>query len=103
MPKLLLTCDEVWPIFELVIPEKGQEPNCECPEEFYREYLHIATEYQKFQRELKHFYDEQERLYPDYIGGYRFPEGCIPVQYKPNKITLPSENRLSAIFSESDE
>lgn len=102
MKKLIITCDEKWPVFDLKDPDQDQQPNCQCPIWFYREYLRVSKEYEKFQMELRSFYDEQERRNSTPIGAYYVPEGRVPMQ-NTGKIPYPSQNKLSAILPESVE
>ncbi len=91
MPKLIITCDEKWPVYDLEVPEEGQEPNCELPEDFYREYLFIMTNYYKIQKILKRYHDESiQRINEQYP--YSFPEGTkLDRNYTFNTIGKGSE------------
>lgn len=90
MFKYVISCDEKWPVFDLLIPEEGQEGNCEIPEGFYREFLSVSLQYAKFQKELKEYYDEYQRECSEQTCGTRFPEGFIPQQHTFNTISKPA-------------
>lgn len=61
MPKLIVDCDEKWPVYGLEVPEEGEESNCEIPEELYKFYLITMINYCKIQKQLKEYYEENER------------------------------------------
>lgn len=67
MPKLIVSCDEKWPIFNLEVPEEGQKGNCFLPEDLYRDYLLTVIKYQKMQKILKVYYDSAQRKSPEDI------------------------------------
>lgn len=66
MPKLIISCDEKWPVFDLEVPEEGQEANCDIPEEIYRQYLLISINYSKIQKILKVYHEASRRNDPEY-------------------------------------
>jgi hypothetical protein len=61
MPKLIVNCDEKWPVFNLEVPEEGQEPNCDIPEDIYQYYLYTDTIYRKMQKILRIYHEASFR------------------------------------------
>lgn len=61
MTKLIVSCDEKFPVFELEIPEEGQTSNCDIPEEIYRDFIKICVDYNKMQNILKKIYEDRTR------------------------------------------
>lgn len=61
MAKLIISCDEKFPVFDLEVPEEGQTANCEVTEEFHREYLYFAIQYSKMQDQLRKIYENVKR------------------------------------------
>lgn len=90
MPHLIIDCDEKWPIYDLQVPEGGQEANCEVSEEFYREYLYIMIKYEKFQIKLKEYYDFDKQGIRE-CTPESFREGCIVEPHAFNQITYSSK------------
>lgn len=66
MAKLIVSCDEKWPVFNLEVPEEGQEPNCEIPDDLYNFYLITMINYSKIQNTLKVYHEASRRNDPEY-------------------------------------
>lgn len=95
MPKILISCDEKFPVFDLEIPEEGQIANCEVDEDFYREYLYISLAYSKIQRKLKEIYEDTQRRIVKQSCGIRFPKSAnVDNQRKYNEALNASKEEL---------
>ena len=89
MPKLIISCDEKWPIFDLEVPEEGQVPNCDIPENIYREFLYISGIYIKMQKILRIYHEVSKRNASE--CGFSFPEGSEIEQHSFNTISKTTE------------
>lgn len=95
MAKLIVNCDEKFPVFDLEIPEEGQIANCEIDEGFYREYLYISLAYSKIQRKLKEIYEDSQRSFVKQSCGIRFQQGSvIDDEYEFNQTANASQEEL---------
>lgn len=89
MPKLIISCDEKWPIFDLEVPEDGQVSNCDIPEDIYRQYLHVSLMYMKIQNILKVYHEVSKRNTSE--CGFSFPKGSEIEQHSFNTISKATE------------
>ena len=89
MVKMIVTCDEKWPIYDLRCHWEGQEANCEIPEDLYRDYLLVMLKYEKMQKILKEFHDQYQREVSEKSCGRCIPEYC--------KVEHHTFNRISSI------
>lgn len=101
MAKLIISCDEKWPVFDLEVPEEGQEPNCDIPDDIYKQYLYIANIYSKMQNILRIYHDVSQRNISEQQCGLSFPEGIEVEQHSFNKIVTPTERELWPILFEN--
>lgn len=53
-----ITVDEHWPIYDIEAPEEGVSPNCQMPEDLYKEFLKVQIEYNRMQKVLKAYYEQ---------------------------------------------
>ncbi len=75
MAKLIISCDEKWPVFNLEVPEEGQTHNCEIPQDVHKEYLFVCKTYSLMQNILKVYYESSKRKYPELPCRRDFSEG----------------------------
>ena len=77
MVKLIVSCDEKFPVFDLEVPEERQTPNCEVSEEFHKEFLYFTLKYLEIQKKLRSIYEDAERYsFQDKLCGVRFPKSA---------------------------
>ena len=108
MAKLIISCDEKWPVFDLEVPEEGQEPNCDIPEEIYKQYLYIANIYSKMQNILKVYHEVARRNDPEYEKMRERCYECFRESAKAtadtilnHKVTTPTERELWPVLFEN--
>jgi hypothetical protein len=87
MAKLIINCDEKWPVFDLEVPEEGQVPNCDIPEDIYKQYLHISIIYSKMQNILRIYHEVSKRNDSELQCGFSFPKGSEPEQHSFNTVS----------------
>jgi hypothetical protein len=76
MAKLIVSCDEKFPVFDLEVPEEGQIPNCEISEQFHKEFLYFTLKYLEIQKELSSIYEESRRNSFRESNEIRFPKSA---------------------------
>lgn len=99
--KLLFSVDEKWPVFELEIPHDEDDADCICSKRFYREYSRINHEFNELQKELAHFYEQQQRKSNEPCNYSVIPESIIAEHNSQPSIILPSEDTLWPLLPKS--
>jgi hypothetical protein len=76
MPKLIISCDEKFPVFDLEIPLEGQTSNCEVSEEFHKEFLNATIKYLEIQNQLRSIYEHIEQRISSESSGIMFQKSA---------------------------
>lgn len=78
MPFLIVSCDEKWPVYDLEVPEEGQDYNIEIPTDVYEQYLFVSDVYSRMQKILRIYYEVSQRNSNEESCG-----GCLPEDNEP--------------------
>lgn len=91
--KLVVDCDEVWPIYSVRKANNLSRQFSECPESLLDEYIEVKEKYDFIQKKLKHYYDKRQCKAtndPDEMLRTNMPEDFTRVCLSPQIRHIPT-------------